>query len=300
MSLTADDRTAIQNLAGRYSHALDLGDAEAWVEVFTDDGVMEMAEQGYQITGDERYLDAARRAATFVLDEMMVDGRLLRTWKDGAAKLNGYLEDYGYLIDALLSLYEATFDQRWLEEAVRLTDTCIKYHYDQQGGGFFFTASDAQKLIARSKDPNDGAIPSGNSVHAMNLLRLAIVLHRPDYREKAESTFRAFGRQAQQAATAFERLLCAVDFYHDRVLEIAILGDAASAETDALIRTTYERYLPNKVVVGAAAAVAESPIALLAGKTLRGGKPTAFVCENYRCRLPVTSATELAAQLDAK
>ena len=256
--------------------------------------------KGGRVLGEPRFTAAAAKAAEFILGNLMRDGRLLRTYRAGQARLTGYLSDYAFLVEGLLNLYEATFDAKWLTAAGTLTDVSIKHYFDEKAGGFFFTASDAKKLIARSKQPHDGAIPSGNSVHAMNLLRLAIMLNRPDYRDKAESIFRAFGQQVEKAGGSFERLLCAVDFHHDKVLEIAILGDAADQRTEALIRATYQRYLPNKVVVGAHGPVADSPIALLAGKTLRGGKPTAYVCENYRCRLPVTSPAELGAQLDAK
>jgi uncharacterized protein YyaL (SSP411 family) len=131
-------------------------------------------------------------------------------------------------------------------------------------------------------------------------LRLSILLDRKDYREKAESIFRAFAPQAEGSPGAFERLLCAVDFYHDRVKEIAIIGDPASEDTAALVRTVYERYLPNKVVAGAPDARPETVIPLLKLKKRRQGRATAYVCEKYRCKLPVSSPEELAKQLGGK
>ena len=227
------------------------------------------------------------------------DGRLLRTYRKGQARLTGYLNDYAFLVEGLLNLYEATFDPKWLDEAVALTDKSIEFYSDSEGGAFFFTADDGEELIARSKHPHDGAIPSGNSVQAMNLLRLAVFFdEKKDYRPKAESIFRAFGSDVARSPGAFERLLCAADFYHDRVREVAVIGDSKNPKTHALLRTVFDRYLPNKVVVGAADAQAETPITLLRSRTLRNGQPTVYVCENYRCKLPVNAPGQLAAQLD--
>jgi len=268
--------------------------------------------KGARVLDEPKYSAAASKAAEFILEHLRKDGRLLRTYRKGQARLTGNLSDYAFLTEGLLNLYEATFDPKWLEEALRLTETCNRFFYDEQGGGYFFTASDAEKLIARSKHPQDGAIPSGNSVQAMNLLRLAVLFDRKDFRAQAESVFRAFAPMVSESPGAFERLDCAVDFYHDRVKEIAIVGDPMSAETNALVRAVYDRYLPNKVVVHAVDKLAETPLhgvtaiprcpvqPLLRGKGRINGRSTAYVCENYRCQLPVTTPEELAKQLDAK
>jgi uncharacterized protein YyaL (SSP411 family) len=256
--------------------------------------------KGARVLDEPKYADAAARAARFILENMRKGGRLLHTYREGQTKLTAYLSDYAFLIEGLLNLYEATFDAKWLEAALGLMDTSVKYYYDEKGGAFFFTASDAEGLLVRSKHPHDGAIPAGNSVQAMNLLRLAALFDRKDFREKAESIFRAFGPPIEESPGAFERLLCALDFYHDKVKEVAIVGDPGSPETKALIRTAYERYLPNKVLVGAADVVEDTPIALLKGKTRQKGRATAYVCENYRCRLPVTTVEELEQELSAR
>ncbi|RME41959.1 MAG: thioredoxin domain-containing protein [Planctomycetota bacterium] len=254
--------------------------------------------KGGRVLDEPRYTQAAARAAEFVLKHLRKDGRLLRTYRAGKSRLTAYLNDYAFFVEGLINLYEATFDRRWLEEARALTDTCIRYYYDEENGGFFFTASDGEQLAARSKNPRDGAIPSGNSVQAMNLLRLAVHLGRKDYREKAESIFGLLAGQARQSPATFERLLCAVDFYYDRVREIAIIGDPEAADTKALIRTVYARYLPNKVVAGAPDRVEDPDLPLLVGKRKMGGKATAYVCEQYRCKLPVTDPKALARLLD--
>jgi uncharacterized protein YyaL (SSP411 family) len=255
--------------------------------------------KGARVLGEPKYAHAGGRAADFILGKLRVGRRLLRIYRSGHARLMGYLSDYAFLVEGLVNLYEATFEQRWLDEALALTETAIEYYYDEQDGAFFFTARDAEKLIARSKQPHDGAVPSGNSIQALNLLRLSILFDRKDFREKAESVFRAFTRQAEEFPQAFERLLCAGDFYHARPLAIAIIGEPTSAETASLLRAVYERYLPNKVVVGAEDIRPDATLPLLKYRTRVGARSTAYLCEDYRCRSPVTSADELSRQLDA-
>ena len=264
--------------------------------------------KGARVLDEPKYAQAAARAADFVLTRLRRDGRLLRSYRAGKSHLTGYLSDYAFMIEGLLNLYEATFDTRWLTEAAALNETLIEHYYDEEGGAFFFTADDAEELLARTKNPRDGAIPSGNSVQAMNLLRLAIVLDRKDYRAKAESIFRAFKPMAERSAASFERLLCAADFLHGSPKEIALVGNPAEPGTEAMIRAVYDRFLPNKVVaLGAGDGASsggdtggEALIPLLAGKKRIEGGATAYVCEGYRCKAPVTSADDLARQLDAK
>jgi len=258
--------------------------------------------QGAQVLDEPRFAAAAARAADFVLNRMRSGGRLLRSYRAGKAHLTGYLTDYAFMIEGLLDLYEATFDRTWLEEATALNETLIAHYFDEAGGGFFFTADDAEGLLARSKNPTDGAIPSGNSVQAMNLLRLALLLDRPDYRGKAESILRAFKPLAEDTPGAFERLLCAVDFLYAGPHEIAVIGDPADPATQALLRVVHGRYLPNRVIVlsGQDVGLEDSGLPLLAGKRRSGGVPTAYVCEGYRCTAPVTSPEALARQLSGK
>jgi len=257
--------------------------------------------KGAAVLNEPKYATAAAKAADFILRKMRTpDGRLLRSFRKGEARLMGYLEDYAFFIEGLLNLYEATFEQRWVDEAVKLTDLSIQYYHDDIGGGFFLSASDAESLLARSKHPHDGAIPSGNSVHAMNLLRLAVLFDRKDYRSKAEGVFRAFGASAADSPGAYERLNCAADFYHDHVKEIAIIGNLKSPETQALLRAVYDRYVPNKVVVHAPDKVSDTNMPLLKAKGLKNGQPTAFVCEHYTCQEPTNSPVDLAKQLAPK
>ncbi len=257
-----------------------------------------------QVLDEPRYADAAARAADFVLTKMTKDGKLLRTHRKGESRLTGYLSDYAYFIEGLLNLYEATFDVRWLEAAVALSDNQIERYFDEQGGGFYFTASDGEVLLARTKDPNDGAVPSGNSVAALNLLRLSVLTGKKDYRAKAESIFRAFAKMVERSPTQLERLLCAVDFYYGHPKEIAVVGSQGHPVTRAMLAAIHGKYRPNKVLATATDAAQATALAdripLLNGKSAKDSSPRAFVCENYRCKNPVTNVPDLVALLDAK
>ncbi len=257
-----------------------------------------------QVLDEPRYADAAGRAADFVLTRMNEDGKLLRTYRNGNARLTGYLTDYAFFVEGLLNLYEATFDVRWLDAARALTDNQIARYHDERGGGFFFTATDGEELLARTKDPNDGAVPSGNSVAALNLLRLSVLTGNNDYRVKAESIFRAFAHLVERSPSQFERLLCAVDFYYGQPKEIAVVGPPGHPGTRAMLSAIHGKYRPNKALALArdadAATALAARIPLLKGKKAIDGKPTAFVCEQYRCKKPVTGAADLADLLDAE
>ncbi|HYU19855.1 MAG TPA: thioredoxin domain-containing protein [Chloroflexota bacterium] len=244
------------------------------------------------------YREQANRNAEFVLANLRRDGRLLRTWKDGQAKLNGYLEDYACLADGLLSLYEATFDPRWLAEARSIADVMIEQFADDSAGGFYDTGKDHERLVSRPKDLFDNATPSGNSVAAEALLRLGLLSGQGLYREAAERVLRLLGVIAAQHPAAFGRLLCALDFYLGSPKEIAIVGQPDAADTASLTRTVFSRYAPNKVVAGCAPNAAPPDIPLLADRPARNGKATAYVCQNYVCQAPATTPEELARQLE--
>jgi uncharacterized protein len=253
------------------------------------------------VFGRADYTEAARRNARFVLDNLRRDGLLLRTYKDGQAKLNGYLEDYSFFSYGLLTLYEATGELVWIEEAERLTDRMIEEFWDEEGGGFYYTGASHEELIVRSKDYFDNATPSGNSVAADLLLRLGLLLGKEDYTRRAVTIFRLVRDTIERAPSAFGRLLCALDFYLSSPKEIAIVGPTEAAETQALLREVWARYLPNKVlaVSDAGDARAAEVIPLLRERSATDGRATAYVCEHYACQRPVTEPGQLAAQLEA-
>ena len=256
------------------------------------------AEAGAALERPE-YVEIAIKNAEFTLRELWQDGRLLRTWKDGRAKLNGYLEDHACYADGLIALYEATFDQRWLDAARMIADVILAKFADTESGGFFDTADDHEQLVTRPKDIFDNATPSGTSVAADLLTRLALLTDDRRYAAAAEGITTALGAIAGQHPTSFGRLLCALDFVIGRPREIVIIGPAGAEETRALKRAVFGRFLPNRVVAGADGPTAAPTIPLLQDRPLRDGKPTAYVCEGYVCQSPVTERQALAGQLAA-
>jgi len=239
------------------------------------------------------YTNAARRNAEFVLSSLRRDGMLLRTWKDGIAKFNAYLEDYAFLIEGLVTLYETTGEFRWLDEARTLTERMIAEFWDREGGAFFFTGKSHENLIVRSKDYFDNATPSGNSVAAGVLLRLAILTGKENYRNLATTIIQEIGDAARRYPSAFGYALSAVDFLLSTAKEVAIVGTNAT-DIQPLFQETWRRYLPSKVV---AAGFGNENIPLLQNRPLQNGLPTAYVCENYTCKQPVNDVSALREQL---
>jgi uncharacterized protein len=238
----------------------------------------------------EDHLDAARGGADFVLRELRdSDGRLLRTWKDGQAKLNAYLEDHAFLLEALLSLYEATFEPRWFAEARALADTMIERFADDENGGFFETSSDHEQLVARRKDLEDHPIPSGNSSAAYGLLRLAALTGEHGYADRAESILRLLHEVAPRHPQAFGHLLQALDFRLAQVKEVALVGD----ELGPLERVVRDSFRPHLVLAGGE----PDGVPLLEGRDPVEGRATAYVCQQFLCRAPVTEPAELEALL---
>jgi len=255
--------------------------------------------------GRQDYLDAASNNASFLLDKMRLEGRLLRTWREGQAKLLGYLEDYSCVADGLLALHEATLEPHWLTEAIKLADQMIDLFWDEGVGGFYDTGKDHESLVIRPRDIFDNAQPSGSSVASDVLLKLAVITGNDDYASKAASPMRSLTQMMGRAPGGTGHWLAVLDFYVSMPKEIAIVGPKDDPATKSLLNTVFQRYLPNKVVVGA-----ESPLypfvkgdeggisPLLEGRDLMDGKPTAYVCQNYTCQLPVTEPEDLVKQLE--
>ncbi len=253
--------------------------------------------------GRPDYLAVAIKNAGFLVGSMKSDGRLLRTYRDGQAKLLGYLEDYSFVIDGLLALYEATFDLRWLEEAVTLADSMIELFWDEGIGGFYDTGSDHETLVVRPRDVFDNAQPCGGSVASDVLLRLAVFTGKSDYSAKAAVPLRSLHQAMSQSPGGTGHWLSALDFYVSPPKEIAVIGPRDDPATQALLDTVFHRFLPNKVVMGVEPPLSPtvgnsgSDIPLLAGRGMVGGLPSAYVCQNYACQLPVTDPAGLAEQL---
>jgi uncharacterized protein YyaL (SSP411 family) len=260
--------------------------------------VASFAEAGI-ILGRNDYTDAAEKNAEFILSNLKRDGFLLRTYKDGVAKFNGYLEDYAFFSEGLVTLYETTGDLRWLQEALALTDRMIEEFCDENGAGFFFTGKSHENLIVRSKDYFDNAIPAGNSVAADVLLRLAILTDNQRYRDLAEAVFGEIGDSIRRYPSGFGYALSAIDFLFSSPKEIAIVGEDES-DVQPLLQEAWRKYLPSKVVALGLLddAEATSTVPLLRNRPLVDGQATAYVCQHYTCKQPVTSAVALEEQLD--
>jgi uncharacterized protein YyaL (SSP411 family) len=245
------------------------------------------------VLGRDDYLDAARACAEFVLGEMRgPDGNLLRTYKDGRAHLNAYLEDHAFLLEALLTLYEASFETRWFSEAQALAETTIARFGDPGRGGFYSTSADHEELIARRKEVGDHPIPSGNSSAAMGLLRLAALTGEHRYAQHAVEVFRLFAKPAVQHPDAFAHMLRALDFHLSPTHEVALIGDDIS-DLATVVRKKPPHHL---VLAGGPEGTDEPP--LLTDRTTVDNRPAAYVCENFTCQLPVTQPDELRQQLE--
>ena len=253
--------------------------------------------------GRADYLEAAVKNAGFLVGTMKSQGRLLRTYRDGQAKLLGYLEDYSFVVDGLLALYEATFDIRWLDEAVTLADSMIELFWDEGIGGFYDTGSDHETLVVRPRDVFDNAQPCGGSVASDALLKLAVFTGNSDYNAKAAVPLRSLHQAMSQSPGGTGHWLNALDFYVSPPKEIAVIGPRNDPATQALLDTVFSRFLPNKVVMGtetprSAGGIEATPdFPLLQDRIMVGGLPSAYVCENYTCQLPVTDPDALAEQL---
>jgi uncharacterized protein YyaL (SSP411 family) len=250
-----------------------------------------LAEAGAVLERDD-YLDAARACAEFVWTEMRdPDGNLLRTYKDGRAHLNAYLEDHAFGLEALLTLYEATFEPRWFERAQLLAEAMTTRFGDEERGGFFSTSGDHESLIARRKEIGDHPIPSGNSAAALGLLRLAALTGERSYEQQAESVFRLFAKPASQHPEAFAHLLRAIDFHLAPTKEVALVGD----DLTGLARVVRCKHRPHLVLAGGSEGSRLPP--LLRDRPTLNGSPAAYVCESFSCKQPVTEVSALQALL---
>ena len=244
------------------------------------------------------YLQVAKTNASFLLEHLRQEGRLLRSYRDGRAKVKGYLEDYAFLIDGLLALYEASFEGRWLEEARTLADQMVELFWSEADGTLYDTGTDQEELVVRPRDIFDNAAPSGGSVAVMALLRLATFTGTPQYQRVAAQTLRSLQPFLAQAPNGLPYWLCALDYYLSSPKEVVIVGASQDSRTQDLRGVVFGRYLPNKVVAGYDPVADEPPdLLLLEGRDAINGAPTAYVCENYVCMMPVTDGESLAQQL---
>jgi uncharacterized protein YyaL (SSP411 family) len=256
--------------------------------------------RGSQALGEMSYARAAAGAADFILQKMLTpNGRLYRRYRQGELANPGYADDYAFLIWGLLDLYETIFDVRYLSEAVRLQEDMSGIFGDPDGG-FYYTGNDSEEMILREKAVYDGALPSSNSVAAMNLLRLGRMTGNPGFEKQADLLIRSFSKQVVVLPVAFTHFMQALDFALGPAREILIAGDISSSATKEMINTVHRLYCPNRVLMlkdSGKSGEDLSEIAPFTGPITSSSGPAAYICENFSCRNPVGSASELESML---
>jgi uncharacterized protein YyaL (SSP411 family) len=258
--------------------------------------------EGGRVLKEERHLDAARRAAGFLLDHLrQPDGRLWHTYKDGQARINGYLDDHACFIDGLTRLFEATGEPRWIEAAVELAGILIEQFADAEQGGFFYTGRDHEALVVRPRELLDNATPSGNAMAATALLRLARLTGRDDFEQSARTALKAVEGIMARYPTAAGQSLIALDILLARPREIAVIAGADPGEFRAVLEALAERFLPGAVIAPASGPVSDATaklVPLLADRPARDGRTTIYVCEHFACKEPVVGVEGLSRALD--
>ncbi len=261
--------------------------------------------KGAQAFDEPEYAEVACRVADFILGNMRkADGRLWHRYRDGQAGVEANLDDYAFLVWGLIELYEAIFDARHLGVALELTSDMVRHFWDEDDGGLYLTPDDGESLFVRKKEVYDGAIPSGNSVAMLNLLRLGRMTATSDLEEKAARIGRAFPRSVKQSPSAHTQLMVALDFGIGPCYEVVITGNAKAEDTKAMIKALRTRFLPSKVVLLNPSEQKSPEIAQLAEFTKNqssiGGKATAYVCLNYNCKLPTTDINKMLELLNVR
>jgi uncharacterized protein YyaL (SSP411 family) len=259
-----------------------------------------------QALDEPRYLAAAEAAASFVKSKLYDrrEGKLLRRFRAGETAIDGFLDDYAFLIQGLLDLYESSFDVEWLVWAMQLQERQDQLFWDGGSGAYFATAGNDASILIRMRDDYDGAEPSANSVAALNLLRLWQMTDRQPWREKAEKLFAAFARRLQSNPETMPQLVAALSFSLGKPKQIVIAGDPRTPDTRALLRLIHERFLPDKILFLADGAKGQEQLAqwlpFLQGVTRKEGRATAYICEDYVCKLPTSDPKVVARLLDEK
>jgi uncharacterized protein YyaL (SSP411 family) len=261
--------------------------------------------KGAQAFDEPEYAEAACRAADFILGNMRkADGRLWHRYREGQAGVQANLDDYAFLVWGLIELYEAIFDARYLGVALELTSDMIRHFWDEDDGGLYLVPDDGESLFVRKKEIYDGAIPSGNSVAMLNLLRLGRMTANSGLEEKAAKIGRAFSGSVKQSPSAHTQLMVALDFGIGPCYEVVIAGNAKAEDTKAMVKALRTRFLPVKVVLLNSSEQKLPEIAQLAEFTRNqssiGGKATAYVCQNYNCKLPTTDINKMLELLNAR
>jgi len=249
-----------------------------------------------QAFGEKKYVEIAEKTAEFIFQKLRTEnGKLLHRFRQGEAGIPANIDDYSFLIAGLLDIYEASIKITFLKSAIELNQTLLNSFWDNTNGGFYFTADDSEKLISRQKEIYDGAIPSGNSVALLNLLRLGRLTGDTIYEEKANQLVRAFSNAVKNSPIAFSQFLASLDFAFGPSKEIVIIGKKDNSESEKVLNFIREKFIPNKVILfkeEEGQALADIAKFTIDQKPLNG-KTTFYVCENFNCKMPVTELKEL-------
>jgi len=256
---------------------------------------------GGAVLQEEKYIEAAECAAQFILNTLRKKGRLMRYYRDGRVVELAFLDDYAFMITALLDSYEATFDAKWLIEAKELSEEMIELFADNQEGGFFLTGKDGEKLITRAKPSSDGAIPSGNSIAALALLKVGRLTMNQHITEEGSKVLEAFSQQLEQSLAYSSAMLTALSFWLGPTQEIVIAGDADAQDTKQIVNLIRSKFLPNAVVLlheqDNAGFEIYKIVPFIRNLVMMDGKATAYVCKNYVCNQPVNKIDDLGKML---
>jgi uncharacterized protein YyaL (SSP411 family) len=256
-----------------------------------------------RVLDEPRYMESAARAANFVRAHLWDDSKktLYRSYRDGRSDVEGFADDYAFVIQGFLDLYEASFDTEWLKFAVELQETQDRLFFDETSGGYFSTSGKDKSVVLRMKDDNDSAEPAASSVAALNLLRLAQIRGEKQWEERAEKTIGAFRATLSRFPSAMPQMLVALDFSSSKPRQIVIAGKKDAPETKALLAEVHRHFLPKTVLLLADGGEGQNylgeKIEAIRAMSMVNGKSTAYVCENFACKAPVTDPKQLAELL---
>ncbi len=257
-----------------------------------------------RVFGEDIYLEAAKRSADFIINKLRKpNGRLLHRWRKGDAAIDAHLDDYAFFIWGLIELYESSFDVKYLKYAIELNNDMIEHFWDSNGG-FYFPADDGEVLLTRQKEFYDGAVPSGNSIAMLNLLRLGRIMANEDFENKASDISKSFSKNIDSMPLGYSMLLCGLDFAFGPSYEVVIAGDLNSDDTKQMISALNKEFVPNKIVILKPVEIENPKIVNIAGftkeQTSINNKATAYVCRNYTCNLPVNDVEVMLELLRVK
>lgn len=258
--------------------------------------------KGFQVLGDKTYLDAAKKAIAFFMDKMYIKNHLLRTYRNYKSHLQGYLSDYANLVAALIDLYESSFEWKYLKKAIEINDLTLSKFWDENKGGFFFTPSDHENLIVRTRNHYDNAVPAGNSVVVHNLFRLSEFTADARLKQKAIQTMQNLGVQLKKSPSAFSFLLSSSDFFWGIPKQIIISGPRIGDNFMEMIAAVHAKYFPNKILGYADSLIADEvdlQVPILSGKYSDQEKTKMYVCENYTCQNPFASIQQFEQYYDS-